>query len=189
MSLGRIISVAVPSVSDPVSLEQIKAHLRVTSTADDGILTAYLGAAVASLDVGGELGAAISVQTIDESLQSTTRDVWLSVAPARDLVSVTYYDTDNALQTAPLRDFALYKSADKAFVRSDNWPATYDRPDAVAIRYTAGHDTAPADLCHAIKLIVGHWYENRSDTSELTLKEIPRAASHLIGLHRRGWYA
>lgn len=186
--LGRIVSVSTPPVALPVSLADMKAHLRVTSTAEDDTISAYLAAAVASLDVQGELGFAMELQTISEALQYPARDVVLSVPPAQELISVTYFDTDNAAQTADLADFAIYKSSDRSFVRSDNWPAAYDRPDAVTINYTAGHSVVPSDLSHAIKLIVGHWYEHRADVSEQTLTEIPRAVQHLLGLHRRAWY-
>lgn len=185
---GRIVTVATPPAAGPVSVSDMKAHLRVSHSDDDALITAYLAAAVASLDVNGELGRAIITQTITESLQYPTRDTYLSVLPAQALVSVKYYDTDNVEQTATLGEFALYKSDDWAFVRSDNWPSTYDRPDAVTITYTAGQDAAPDDIQHAIKLIVGHWYEYRESVTEVTLAEMPRAVSHLIGLHRRRWY-
>ena len=188
MIRDRIVRVAVPPAFMPVSLVDMKEHLRVTGSAEDALITSYTAAAVASLDVDGELGRAIVTQTIAEALQRPTRDTYLSVSPAQELVSVKYYDTDNIEQTADLSDFAIYKSDDWAFVRSDNWPATYDRPDAVTISYTAGFDPAPDDICHAIKMIVGHWYEHREDANEIKLSEVPRAVGHLIGNRRGGWY-
>ncbi len=188
MKLGRIINVTVPPVLPAVSLPDMKAHLRVTHDLEDGLIEAYTSAAVASIGVDGELGLALGAQTVSEALQNPERDIFLSVPPAQSLVSVTYYDTENAQQTADLADFEFYAGGDRAFVRSDNWPVTYDRPDAVTITYTTGLAEVPADLVHAIKLIVSHWYQNRSDTSEVTLKDVPRAASHLLGLHRVGWY-
>lgn len=184
----HIVSVATPPVASPVSLSDMKAHLRVTHGLEDQLIDGYITSAMASLDRDGELGRAISTQTIDEAFQYPPKDVYLKVTPVQALVSVKYFDAANDEQTATLSDFTLYTSDDWAFVRSDSWPATYDRPDAITVQYTAGYITVPAGIVHAIKMIVAHWYENRSDTSEVALTDVPRAAAHLISLHRSGWY-
>ena len=184
---GRIVNVTA-SAGEIVPIGDMKAHLRVTHGLEDELIAAYTAAAVASIGIKGELGLALGEQSISESLQHPDRDTYLSILPAQSLVGVSYFDEDNTEQTADLADFEFYKSDDWAFVRSGAWPATYDRPDAVTINYTAGVDGVEADILHAIKLIVGHWYHNREDASEESLKEIPRAASHLLGLHRVGWY-
>jgi len=184
----HILTLATAPASIPVSLDNMKAHLRVDGSDEDMLISAYLNAATAALDGEGELSRAIITQSWDEAFKNPSRDVYLSMKPAASLTSVKYYDTDNVEQTATLGDFTLYSSSDWAFVRSDSWPATYDRPDAITVRYVAGEASAPENIVQAVKLIVSHWYQNREDTSELNLKEIPRAASHLIGLSRLGWY-
>ncbi len=183
---GRIVSVAVAASASPVSLAEMKEHLRVTHTMEDRQIQGLIDAAVAS--VSGELGRAIAPQTMREALQYPTRDTYLSVPPAQALVSVDYYDAANVLQSADLGDFEFYASEDWAFVRSDAWPATYDRPDAVILQYDVGSDDTPPGIIHALKMMVGHWYENREATSESAVKEIPRALEYLLGLHRTGWY-
>ena len=184
---GRIVTVTTPA-SDVVSLADMKSHLRVTHSLEDTLIEGYIAAAVASIGIDGELGIALGTQSIDEALKYPSRDTYLSISPAQALVAVKYFDADNVEQTADLADFEFYNGDDWAFVRSDNWPTTYDRPDAVTISYTAGKADVPADIIHAVKMIVAHWYQNRADTSEDAVKEIPRAASHLLGLHRVGWY-
>ena len=184
---GRIVKVTTPPAEAPVSLSEMKDHLRVIGSDQDALIGKYISAAVSSIGINGELGRALGSQTISESLQRPARDTYLSVAPATSLVSVKYYDAVNVEQTADLSGFEFYSSYDWAFVRSDVWPAAYDRPDAVTIEYNAGGDV-PEDICHAIKLIVAHWYEHPMDAAEDALTEIPRAASHLLGLHRVGWY-
>lgn len=186
----HIVSVSTAAAFYPISLTEMKEHLRVVGNDDDTYIDGLTAAAVASLGHDGELGRAIITTTIDEALQFPTRDVYLSILPVASLVSVTYYDGDNAEQTATLADFTLYKSDDWAFVRSDNWPSPYDRPDAITIQYVAGQDrgSVPENIIHAIKLVVGHWYQNRENASDVKLTEIPLAAGHLLGLSRRGWY-
>jgi len=185
---AHILTRAVAPASSPVSLSDVKEHLRVTSSSEDAVIQAYIDAAVESLDAEGELGRAIIEQTWDESFRTASRDIRLSILPPKALVSVKYYDRDNVQQTATLGDFTLFSGDGWAFVRSDDWPGAYDRPDAYTVRYTAGMAYVPATLTHAIKLMVGNWYENRADASEAKLSEIPRAATHLLNLLRTGWY-
>lgn len=186
---GRIFKLDTPAVAYPVEIGEMKLHLRVDHSDEDGIIDDYIASATAS--IGEELGRVMVTETWAESMSSAPRDVYLTKLPADTLVSVTYYDTGNIQQTATIADFALYAADDWAFVRSDSWPAVFDRPDAITVKYSAGYgaaDVVPAHLKQAIKLVVGHWYENREDASEVALTEIPRAASHLIGLSRVGWY-
>lgn len=187
---SHILTLVAPAAELPVSTRDMKAHLRVTGSEEDYLIESYTRAAVAALDGMGELGRAIVSQSWAESFQTASRDVNLAMTPAQSITSVKYYDDSNTLQTANLSDFTLYKGDDWAFVRSDNWPTGYDRPDAITVEYVAGYGPAgsvPVDICHAIKLIVAHWYENREDASAANLNNIPRGATMLINLHRTGW--
>lgn len=184
----HILKRAVLPVAMPITLAQAKAHLRVDHDAEDEQITSFILAATAMLDAQGELGLAICEQTWDESLQNPSRDVALSIIPARSIVSVSYFDAENVLQVADLSKFALYSGESWAFVRSDNWPAAFDRPDAITIRYVAGLDEVPADLGHAIRLIVADMYEHREDSSEAKLSEIPHSARNIVNNLRIGWY-
>jgi uncharacterized phiE125 gp8 family phage protein len=184
----HILKRVVAPTASPVRLDDMKAHLRATYSDEDDLIQSYIDAAVSMLDAQGELGQAIMPQTWDESFSTAARDVELSIRPSISLVSVKYYDTENVLQTATIGDFALYSSDFWAFVRSENWPQVYDRPDAITVQYVAGAGLPPESLVHAIKLTVGHWYEARADASEVKLSDIPRGATHLINLLRGGWY-
>lgn len=189
---GEHITTLVTAAAElPVSLADMKEHLRVDASHEDDLITAYISACAASLGSEGELGQPLVTETWDEAFKNPSEDVYLSVLPAQSITSVSYYDRDNVQQTATLADFTLYQSDRWAFVRSDNWPDTFDRPDAITIRYDAGFGAAgdvPVEIVQAMKLIVAHWYQNREDASQATLNEIPRAASHLLGLRRVGWY-
>lgn len=183
---SHMLALVTEPASYPVSLADMKDHLRVTHSLEDDLIAAYIASAVETAEE--ELNRPIVSQVWDESFQRPARDVYLSKVPAVSLTSVTYYDADNVQQTAELSDFILFGDDNYAFVRSDNWPTAYDRPDAITIRYSAGYSTPPKAVNQALRLIVGSWYENRVDAVEKSLREIPRAASHLLSLHRLGWY-
>lgn len=186
---GQVLTLVTgPSVL-PVVLADMKEHLRVTHSAEDDLIGAYMAAASESIE--NETGLSLGSQVWEQSFQNPTRDLWLLKTPVQSLTSIKYYDGDNVEQTADLSDFDLFNMGDWFVVRSDEWPATYDRPDAITIRFSCGYasaDDMPKTIGQAMKFIVGHWYENRSETSELKLNEIPRAAAHLLSLTRLGWY-
>ena len=67
-----------------------------------------------------------------------------------------------------------------------SWPATIGGGDAVTIEYTAGWPlgSVPEGLLHAIRLLTGHYFENREATSTLTIKEVPFAVESLLNQFR-----
>lgn len=67
------------------------------------------------------------------------------------------------------------------------WPETAAVPDAVRIVFSAGYGDAskvPADIVHAVRLILGHLHEHREEASAFTISEIPLGARHLLSPYR-----
>lgn len=191
MTIERI---TAPSV-DPITLAEVKAHLRVDHSHEDTLIAGVLSAAVAHFDGLGVLGRAIITQDWAQWFRKSSEWVRLDMGKFQSLVSVEYYDSDNVLQTATLSDYETSKHGDFVLVgpaRNASWPTTYDRQDAIKVTYRAGYgdtaDDVPASVRHAILLTVGHWYEHRMAVSEESYKEVPLAVSALIGVERVGWY-
>ena len=179
----------------PVSLTEVKLHLRVDGTDEDSLITALIGAAVAHLDGLGVLGRAMITQSWAEWVGSSPGIVTLPIGPFQSLTSVEYYDDAGALQTATLSDYEVRLEGDRVNVRPKTgkaWPDAATRSDAIKIVYVAGYGDAgtdvPQSIRQAILLMVGHWYENRTAVSEANLKEVPLAVDALIGIERVGWY-
>jgi uncharacterized phiE125 gp8 family phage protein len=94
---------------------------------------------------------------------------------------VKYYNTANVLTT--FTDYATDLIADRARIVINSGvtiPDTYDRPNAVAVTYTAGFATIPDDIIAAMKLIVGELFEKR----ENTVKQLPTAAEWLLAPYK-----
>ena len=179
----------------PVTTAEAKAHLRVDHTDEDTLIDGLIAAAVALVDGRGMLGRAMVTQTWAQWVGNSPGKVLLQMGPFQELVSVQYYDTDNALQTATLSDFDTRKKGDYVAVQPKtgfNWPSAYMRDDAIKITYAAGYgDTAadvPASVKQAMLLLIGHWYENRLAVSEVDMKPVPMAVEALIGAERVSWY-
>jgi uncharacterized phiE125 gp8 family phage protein len=184
-----------PPVLTPISLIEAKAHVRVDSDDDDTLLTGLIAAAVAHLDGQGVLGRAMITQSWSQWVSQAPGWVRLTVGPFQSLTSVEYYDADNALQTATLTDFEIRLDGDFVLIKPKEdhvWPLAYIRQDAIKITYVAGFGDAAADVPEnirlAIRLLVGHFYENREAVSEANLKEVPLAVEALIATERVSWY-
>jgi len=184
-----------PPASEPISLSEVKAHVRVDSTDDDTLLTGLIAAAVAHLDGQGVLGRAMITQSWSQWVSQSPGVVRLTVGPFQSLTSVEYYDVDNALQTGTLTDFEIRLDGDFVLVKPKEdhvWPHAYIRQDAIKITYVAGFGDAAADVPQSVRqamlLMIGHWYENREAVAEGNFKELPMAVDALIGVERVGWY-
>lgn len=184
----------------PVTLVECKADLRVQHTADDTLINSLIADATDYMDVpNGAIGKALIDQTW--TLSVPRADGWerieLPVTPVQSITSITYYDADNVQRSLPVSDFQLYGDEDKAWIEAKpnvNWPTVYDRLDAITVTFVAGfgaNSTAvPNSIRRAIRLLVGHWYENRTASIVGTsAQELPLAVQNLVALNRKGWVA
>jgi uncharacterized phiE125 gp8 family phage protein len=164
----------------PVSLNEIKAHLRIDDTAEDTYLAGLVNAAVATLEAHADVD--LTQKTYQLVLPCFTSKLQLR----RKLVSVEsidYYDSDNELQS--LEHFKTFIPQDLPgwLEPVDYWPATYPRTDAVSVTFDAGYEECPAVAKQAICLLVGHWYENREAVVTGTIAtELPLAYQHLANM-------
>jgi uncharacterized phiE125 gp8 family phage protein len=64
-----------------------------------------------------------------------------------------------------------------------------ERPDAIQIEFAAGYasidDVSPL-IRHAIKMLTGHWYENRLPVAAVNLTPIPMTLRDIIHNQRKG---
>lgn len=169
----------------PVSLADVKAHCRVDHNDSNAVLTALLAAAVDFLDgPNGMLGKCMVEQTWQKDFDAFDGCLRLPVGPVASITSVTYYDADNALQTLSTDHYALRFNALGAYIDlkpGEDWPASYDRDDAVRVTFVAGVPVGevPASLKTAVLMLVSQWNEDREGK-----EEISSAVRHLVGMRR-----
>ncbi len=195
------LKVIVEPVVEPVSIEDAKAHLRIDSgfTEDDG----YVSALVASARRFAEnFTGALFVQrtcqlTVDYFPVSRTEALILPTGPAQSISSVTYKDEDGVQQ---IWDSGAYILDDDVKVPrilpayDQAWPLARCETNAVTVEFIAGYapvggvidDAAyragvPSDIGHAIKMLIGHWYENRMEVVVgTTTAQVPMASLDLL---------
>lgn len=189
------VRVLAPS-GTPISLAEAKAHLRVDHADDDAYVSALIDAATAWLDGwSGVLGRALRSQRWRQDFgcfPGCARGR-LALLPTDAIVSITYFDRDNAQQTLASEVYAgpLVDEIGAYFALNagQSWPDTYSRADAVSVTYSAGYGAAsdvPAPIRQAMLLLVGHWYAVREAVNVGNIvSPIPFAVDALLAPYRR----
>ena len=147
--------------AEPVTIDELKAHLRVTSGVEDADLARLITAAREHVEQ--QTGRALADQTREYTADAfpSSGVLRLGFAPVVSISSVKYLDETGAEQTL---DASVYtvdtQSEPGALVLKVNqdWPDTASLPAAVRVRYVCG-TTAPQILKQAILFIAAHWYE------------------------------
>jgi uncharacterized phiE125 gp8 family phage protein len=172
--------------SDPVTLQEVKEHLRVTwFTDDDTYIQALIKAAVSHLDgYQGILNRCIVSQEWQVTRASWCRKMETIFTDTTDAV-IKYYDADGDEQTLDGATYQVYPD----YIRLKNdfvFPSIQaDRDDPILIVTTHGYEVVPDSLLLAIKILVAHWYRNREPvTFTGNPAKIPFSVNALLAPHR-----
>lgn len=183
-----------PAVS-PLTLDEVKDHLRIDSSDEDALLSNLIHAAESHVDGLGDLGRAMITQSWAQYESQAPGWVRLRMTPVQSLTSVEYYDAAGVLQTATLADFELWRDGDFMICKPKDgaqWPQADTRADAIKITYVAGFGDATTDIPEAIReamlMLIAHLYENRESTTEAKLTSTPMGYDMLMNNQRVGWY-
>lgn len=198
------VNVSVEPTVEPVSLAEMKLHLRVDDdiTGDDAMISALITAARQKVEI--ETRRALVTQTqimrLDGFPRSDCPDlaIVLPNPPVQSVTSITYVDTAGDTQTLDSADYLVDTTTTPARITpvyNGSWPLARAQMNAVAVTFIAGYApgsgsptdyaaNVPQALKAAIKLLVGHWYENREAIGPATLKVLPMAVDSLIWNYR-----
>lgn len=164
-----------------VTLDEMKAHLRVDHTDDDALIQAYTMAAEQRIDgPRGICGRAFRPQRLRASFPGFGARISLPFPPLISVDSLTYLDSNGDEQTfAESGQWRVIganteQGAEIVPLSGVAWPsllATSDG-DLVRVTFTAGYqsfaspenDVLPEIIKAAVKLIVADWYEFRPST-------------------------
>ncbi|MCA9903833.1 MAG: head-tail connector protein [Anaerolineae bacterium] len=183
-------------VGEPVSISDAKTHLRIDLSDDDALLGAYITAARQKYE---ELTwRALMTQTLGQrlALWPSCDHIALRRPPLQSVTSVTYTDSDGNAGTLASSDYNVYANGDAGLIwlkHGKSWPSVTLQPGpSILITYVAGYGGAedvPEIDRQAIRLLVGHFYENRENVvaiQGITVAELPMAVRSIVHL-RRAW--
>jgi uncharacterized phiE125 gp8 family phage protein len=141
-------SLVTGPTSEPVTLEDVKAHARITDTASDALLDAYIVSAREEAE--SYMGRGILTQTWSLTLDEWACEIPLPMAaPLQSVTSITYYDADGVQQTlaSSVYDIDTTTRPGRVVLKpGQSWPSLQSdrRNGRIEIRYVVGWAHADA---------------------------------------------
>lgn len=186
-----------PPAEEPITLAEAKVHCHVDGSDEDSLLTGLIVAARELCELRAR--RAFVTQTLERHLECwpASTGIYVPKAPLVSVTSVKYIDSDSVEQTVSSSDYIVDIASQPGRVvlkRNVSWPsAELQVGGAVRVRYVAGYGAAsavPARYKQAIRLLVGHWYENREQVAinQGNLKTLPFAVDALLMVDRGSWF-
>ena len=183
------IKLSIAPVTEPITIEEARAHLRVDHTDDDIYINALITAARTSAESYTQ--SSFFTQTWIKSMAFFTDIIDLPRGIVQSIETIKYFDQDNTQQTVDDANYFLTSPSVTSQVQviASGWPSSiYARNDSVQITYVTGHTTVaaiPGDIKQALLMSIGHLYENRQDVIiGSQVNAMPMASKHLLTPHR-----
>lgn len=134
----------------PLTLSEVRTRLRVDLDTDDAQISRWIAEVTAEIDGAlGTLGRCFVQQTYDLYIDGwpVCREIEIPLAPHVSTTSVKYLDTTETEQTLAADQYVtIPASLGLAIIRPAygvTWPCVaWRRPDAVRVRFVAGHAQA-----------------------------------------------
>ena len=170
-------TIVTPASSLPVSVSEMKLHLRVeTYSEHDELIESYIKAAVKSFEQKANICLMEQTWTLYLPGSEFGDTIYFYKYPVKSVSSVKYYDDDNTLQTMDSGNYTVVNSLRPAEIIIDDVPSVYDRSDAVQITFVGGFTTVPDDIILALKERVYKVYNNPDDFVEMKYTHFDKVA-------------
>lgn len=177
--------ISAPPATEPVTLSEIKSHLRVDNTLDDTMLESMISEARQAIEK--RTNRAFFTQTRKlyfEYFNLHDDKILLPGTPVSSITSVEYVDQDGVTQTWTASEYNL-KEGEPNYLQlayDEIFPVTRSRRDDVVITYVCGvADVADIDplVKAAIKLYVELGFD-REENTDKTSTRISQAYENII---------
>lgn len=184
--IERIVQPAV----EPVTRDDAKLHCRIDIDDDDTLIDGLIVAARELVEA--ESRRALITQTWRMVLHTWPADgLRLPLPPMQSVSAIAYIDEDGNTGTVSDSIYDVDTTSGEVWLAyNQDWPGVVLRPRrGVRIDFVAGYGDAIADVPEwakiAIKLTVGHWYENREAVVVgQTARELPMGVQRLCWQNR-----
>jgi uncharacterized phiE125 gp8 family phage protein len=167
MALTKITDATV----EPVTVDDVKAQLRIDSTAEDAYLAALI--TVARTAAEDRLQRTLLATTWRLLIDAFPDAIRLPMPRVQSVASVQYVDPDGALQTLAPALYSVDSASEPGWIVpawDQDWPETRAQINAVSVVYTAGYGSdrslVPAPVRQWILLAVGEMYRARERGAE-----------------------
>lgn len=152
---------------EPLDLTEAETWLRISDSHESTIVDGLIRAARQKVET--DTGLALLTQTWTWTIDAIPDDgvLWVPVAPLASVTSVKTFDTASAETTVATSVYRVdTQGVPGRIVLKDgqSWPSGLRPQNGVQVVFVAGWtsvDAIPANLVHAMRLLVAHWFAQR----------------------------
>ena len=173
-----------PPATEPVTLSEAKAHLRVTHGDDDVYIGTLIKTARGSIEAQTGLGLVPQAWSVFLDDWPDNGVIELPLAPVLDIADIKTYgddDTSAIIDPAHYYEDKISRPARIILRGSRSWVRPGRQANGIEILLTIGFTNVPEPLREAVLQLVGHWYGTRGDE---TADEKPLGLAQLIQPYR-----
>jgi len=175
---------------EPLTLAQLKAQLRVDGTDENDLITAFGKAARRLCERYMNRSCVSQTWTLKMDRFPSGRCFRLPRSPLISVTHIKYQDEDDAQQTLDSSKYATDQAGSETPSRvylveeETSWPDTLDEMNSVEVEFLTGYGTSaddvPETVKQAIRLLTGHFMENREAVAAMTVNELPFGVKVLL---------
>jgi len=181
------LSILSPPTVEPLSLDDIKAHLRVTHDDEDALITGLMVAARQTIEA--RAGLALMAQSWRLSCDIVPSEtVHLPLTPVQSVNDVSIITAAGDVLSIADHLYEVAAGSLGRVRRVGIWPKPGVSIDGVRIDFTAGWmdpSLLPEDLKQAVKLLTAQFYETREAAGVERVYRIPDAVDALSAPYRQ----
>ncbi len=177
MYLERISAPAL----EPVSVQEMKQHLRLDHDEEDSLLAGMIVAARRHLEK--RLSLAFLSARWRYRADKTPRGraaLEIPLFPLASVQQVRLYLEEGTTVLADLANMKVSSAMRPATITGVRIPFAAQAAHGAEIEFTAGYGDAPEQMRLAIKLLAAHFYENRVEVPGCTIPPMPSSVSLLL---------
>jgi uncharacterized phiE125 gp8 family phage protein len=184
-----------PPSFEPITLAEAKVQCRIDPdmTEEDSLLQGLIRAA--RTEIEAKTNRALMTQTWNFALNAwpKNRSIELPYPPLQAVNSISYQVGNETilLPSSAYRVSTISVPGKIVLIDGFSWPTDkLVEVDGIQIEFIAGWNSAeavPEPIKLAMKLLIGHWYENREEVSVgagLSMTQIPFGVASLISDYR-----
>ena len=161
-------------MAEPITLDELKAHLRLTHDSQNDLLTALIATAREEVERDTWRGLVDSTKSVIlrefparlNGWVTRDRKIYLPFVPLRTVTAITYRDAAGTTQTLNSNQYVVDTAHEPGTIEpapNCAWPETQVHPAAVTIAIVCGYATpaaVPPGLKHAVKLIAAKLFNS-----------------------------
>jgi uncharacterized phiE125 gp8 family phage protein len=178
----------IAPATDPITLADVKQHMRVDGRQEDGYINGLIAAATSYIQ--NETGRQFVTATFETKFDGFADTLILPRSPLVSVTSIQYIDEDGDTQTLDSSYYTVDTASQPGRVNrayDTTYPNTQDVSNALTVTYTAGYGTAsevPSPIRAAINLLVAHWFENREPVAFSSPSNIPFTITAIMNQYK-----